>query len=109
MPEYIPEIEYVLLVSGGCYNKLQPEVYLMHSGSQMSEVDRTVSAGLCAFCRPSGRVCLLIFSGSWPLLPSSKPATTDRVLLVLLHCDPQSPALHPPQLRTLMIMLGPPG
>ena len=23
-PEYIPEMEYVLLVSGGCYNKLQP-------------------------------------------------------------------------------------
>ena len=29
------------------------------------------------------------------LPPSSKPATTDQVLPMLLHYDPQSPALHP--------------
>ena len=61
----------------------------------MSEVNLMVSAGLCAFWRPLGRICLLILSGSWPLPPSSKPATTGWVLLMLLRCDPHSPALHP--------------
>ena len=61
----------------------------------MSKVDLTVPVGLCTFWRPLGRICLLIFSGPWPPPPSSKPATTGRVLLMLLRCDPHSPALHP--------------
>ena len=61
----------------------------------MSKVDLTVSVGLCTFWRPLGRICMLIFSGSWPLPPSSKPSMTGRVLLMLLRCDPHSPALHP--------------
>ena len=60
----------------------------------MSKVDLTVSAGLCAFWRPLGRMLAYLF---WLMVlpPSSKPATTDRVLPMLLHYDPQSPALHP--------------